>query len=116
MHDDDLSRVCVTEGSVKDYNFADLPPLMNRNADPFSIPSLQQVFETFPDVPINIDIKTKGDVELIHKTQALIEKFNRKDRTFWGSFHAENTKIMYNHGIDLHVHNYQTPAFHSSLL
>ncbi|KAL5968623.1 Lysophospholipase D GDPD1 [Taenia solium] len=49
------------------------------------IPLLRTVFEQFPHVPINIDVKTDNLV-LIKKISALIEEFNRVDITVWGSF------------------------------
>lgn len=64
------------------------------------IPLLRTVFEQFPHIPINIDVKT-GHPVLIRKISALIEEFNRVDITVWGSFsdsvnrecHLENPRI-----------------------
>lgn len=106
-HDDDLSRVTDTEYNISDFNYKDLPPLMKRlnvqfqpgvtcdvKNDDCCIPLLESVFEAFPNIPINVDIKTNSDV-LIDKTHELICKYNRKDLTVWGNFSKEVTDKCY---------------------
>ncbi|XP_020604411.1 glycerophosphodiester phosphodiesterase domain-containing protein 1-like [Orbicella faveolata] len=106
-HDDDLSRVTDTEYNISDFNYKDLPPLMKRlnvqfqpgvtcdvKNDDCRIPLLESVFEAFPNIPINVDIKTNSDV-LIDKTHELICKYNRKDLTVWGNFSKEVTDKCY---------------------
>lgn len=46
---------------------------------------LREVFDAFPRVPINIDIKVNND-ELIHKVSDLIKQFDREELTVWGNF------------------------------
>lgn len=55
---------------------------------PRDIPLLRTVFERFRNTPINIDVKVDSDV-LIQKISNLIEEFNRRDITVWGSFSDE---------------------------
>lgn len=55
---------------------------------------LQEVFEAFPDIPINIDIKI-NDNRLISKVSALIKQYNREEYTVWGNFSDEVTQKCY---------------------
>ena len=55
---------------------------------------LKEVFETFPEMPINIDIKINND-ELINKVSELIKKYNREEYTVWGNFSDEITRKCY---------------------
>jgi hypothetical protein len=43
------------------------------------------VFDEFPDIPINLEVKVDDD-QLIQLTYDLILKFGRKDSVVWGSF------------------------------
>lgn len=102
-HDDDLSRVTDTELKISDLKYKDLPPLMRtlrvqfqpgvtchmKNED-CHIPLLESVFAAFPNIPINVDIKSNCDI-LIDKTHNLICKYNRRDLTVWGNFSKEVT-------------------------
>lgn len=49
------------------------------------IPLLKEVFESFPKVAINIDVK-EGDKELIEEINKLITQYKRETCTVWGSF------------------------------
>ncbi len=40
----------------------DVPPPAGYTADDFSLPTLTRLIERFPDIPLNIEIKGKGDV------------------------------------------------------
>lgn len=55
---------------------------------------LREVFEAFPKLPINIDIKINND-KLIAKVSDLIKEFNREEYTVWGNFSDEITKKCY---------------------
>jgi hypothetical protein len=55
---------------------------------------LKEVFEAFPQIPINVDIKINND-ELIFKVSELIKQFNREEYTVWGNFSDEITKKCY---------------------
>lgn len=46
---------------------------------------LREVFQEFPNIPMNIDIK-ENDSRLIQEVSALINEFERADLTVWGSF------------------------------
>ncbi|CAI9531753.1 unnamed protein product [Staurois parvus] len=48
------------------------------------IPLLEEVFQRFPEKPINIEIKRDCD-ELIKKVSDLVKKYRRTERTIWAS-------------------------------
>lgn len=58
------------------------------------IPLLRDVFQEFPNVPINIDIKD-NDFQLINQVSKLINEFGRTDITVWGSFNSDVCKECY---------------------
>lgn len=55
---------------------------------------LRDVFEAFPTIPINIDIKINDD-QLISKVSDLIKQYNREEYTVWGNFSDEVTQKCY---------------------
>lgn len=55
---------------------------------------LKEVFDAFPNLPINIDIKINDD-RLIAKVADLIKQYNREEYTVWGNFSDEITKKCY---------------------
>ena len=55
---------------------------------------LKEVFEAFPKVPINLDIKVNDDL-LISKVSSLIKLYNREEYTVWGNFSDEITQKCY---------------------
>lgn len=57
-------------------------------------PLLKEVFEAFPNIPINIDIKVNSD-ELITKVSNLIKEYNREEYTVWGNFNDDITQKCY---------------------
>jgi glycerophosphoryl diester phosphodiesterase len=105
MHDDDLYRVTGVNGRIKNLNYDELPTKVRDNlACPFPehlgqsvntvgldthVPKLEELFQLFPGVPFNIDLKQDSDL-LLEKTHALIKKYNREDLVIWGSF-RDNT-------------------------
>lgn len=78
-HDADLNRRTEAEGLISSYKYSELP-LMKKNlpvdfmpgviftgtSEDRKFPLLQEVFEQFPNTPINIDIKVNND-QLIGK-------------------------------------------------
>ncbi|CAF2594784.1 unnamed protein product [Rotaria sp. Silwood2] len=71
------------------------------NEELLRIPLLKDVFERYPKIPINIDVKENND-ELIRQISKLIQEYQREDVTYWGSFNhvvcqkltVENTSIV----------------------
>lgn len=62
--------------------------------DERKFPLLKEVFEAFPTMPINIDIKINDDT-LIDKVSELTKYYNREDYTVWGNFNDEITRKCY---------------------
>ncbi|XP_026677671.1 lysophospholipase D GDPD1-like [Diaphorina citri] len=93
---------------VQQIDFQDLPPLKTNLTLDFDpgvtfeskdqtdrrIPSLEQVFQTFPSVPINIDIKDNDD-RLIEHVSRLINRYNRTQHTVWGHVNSKISKKLY---------------------
>ncbi|KAH0954848.1 hypothetical protein HN011_009741 [Eciton burchellii] len=108
-HDQNLLRSTGVNKNISELNYKDLPLLKQRlpiDFDPdaeyvgsakvedrqFAL--LQEVFEAFPDIPVNIDIKINDD-RLIAKVSDLIKQFNREEYTVWGNFSDEVTQKCY---------------------
>lgn len=118
-HDNNLSRLAGVNRLISDLNYNELPQLLensytelfstkpinrqdssesqtliNRNGNSNTlrrIPLLENVFEKFPDMRINLDIKVDND-ELIRKVNELIVKYKREKITVWGSFSESVTQ------------------------
>ncbi|ESO97696.1 hypothetical protein LOTGIDRAFT_103735 [Lottia gigantea] len=95
-HDNDLERVCGKTVKITETDYADLPMMKDTMCLDFErdftlhagddriIPLLEDVFEEFPDLPINVDIKIDNN-ELIAKVSDLVKKYKRQDITVWGN-------------------------------
>lgn len=106
-HDAHLSRTANLDAHIWDIPFLDLPLLnetqnldFNRSVSISSesmdrkIPLLSEVFEKFPDTPINIDIK-HHDQRLIKAVSKLVREYQRENLTVWGNFSDETCKECY---------------------
>ncbi|SDB83007.1 glycerophosphoryl diester phosphodiesterase [Raineyella antarctica] len=69
FHDDRLDRVTDRTGMIADLTFAQVTEARIGGTDP--IPTLDQVFETFPETFFNIDLKSDAAIE------PLVEALNR---------------------------------------
>lgn len=58
------------------------------------IPLLKDIFESFPEVVVNIDVK-EGSDELIEEIGKLITAYKREKSTIWGSFREEASLKCY---------------------
>ncbi|XP_071791100.1 lysophospholipase D GDPD1-like isoform X1 [Asterias amurensis] len=109
-HDDHLLRVTGVDANISDLNFKDLPLISRTLAVHFckgqsicgsahdrKIPLLREVFETFPDVPINLDIKRDED-DLIDKVLEMICEFEREEITVVGNFSENIVKKCHQRG------------------
>lgn len=56
FHDDTLDRVTDVEGALRELTYAEVQTLRVGGREP--IPTLDELFETFPQVKFNIDIKS----------------------------------------------------------
>ena len=109
-HDQNLSRVTGKDVKIKETKFDELPKLKDeipieftfgrsfssddKSLDHISVPKLEDVFEAFPDMCINIDIKTY-DETLIDEVNKLVTKYGRENRTVWGNFSDKTTAKCY---------------------
>ncbi|XP_029032884.1 lysophospholipase D GDPD1-like [Osmia bicornis bicornis] len=108
-HDQNLLRSAGINKNISEMNYKDLPllkPCLPIDFDPDveyvgtkkeedrQFPLLKEVFEAFPNMPINIDIKINDD-QLIEKVSDLIKEYNREEYTVWGNFSDEITKKCY---------------------
>jgi len=105
-HDMHLGRLCGQDARVDELNYAELPKYKQQVPIEFEpghffedqknndrqIPTLEGVFRAFPDVGINIDIKS-CDMRLVEAVDDLIRKYSREDRTAWGSFSHETSMM-----------------------
>ncbi|KAJ3281792.1 Lysophospholipase D gdpd1 [Borealophlyctis nickersoniae] len=99
FHDQDLVRLCGVQGTIEDYNYDDLPPLLIRpelsdnpdiTSDPDStrIPLLTTVLDAFPNHTMQIDVK-HGPLPLVRQVGRAILDRNRSHLTVWGSFRSD---------------------------
>ncbi|KAL3992186.1 low density lipoprotein-related protein 2 [Sarotherodon galilaeus] len=105
-HDGDLQRTCGINTNISDVTYAELPPYLCRLGVTFQrecfceggedkrIPLLRDVFDAFPNTPVNIDIKVNNDT-LIKKVSELIVKYDREHLTVWGNASNQIVKKCY---------------------
>ncbi|CAG5125819.1 unnamed protein product [Candidula unifasciata] len=94
-HDDHLRRTCGSQVQISQTLYKDLPKLqdgikvdfyqtLRGRGEDRRIPLLKEVFDEFPHMPINIDIKVDDDL-LIQQVNDLVKQYNREEITAWGS-------------------------------
>lgn len=113
-HDEDLYRTTGHHGTVSDILYKDLPllfPSLNLDFNPGHttiggddqrIPLLKDIYEQFPNMPINIDIKIDS-VELIRKVSQLTKDYRRESITVWGNRSTVVTKKCYVENPNIHL-------------
>ncbi|KAM4698039.1 lysophospholipase D GDPD3 [Rhinophrynus dorsalis] len=100
-HDLNLLRQTGHDVNICDLNYEELPPYkecveVTFRPGHFSsgkdrrIPLLEEVFQKYPDIPINVEVKQENP-ELIKKVSELVRRYHRSDRTIWASM---NNRIM----------------------
>ncbi|OWF35612.1 Glycerophosphodiester phosphodiesterase domain-containing protein 1 [Mizuhopecten yessoensis] len=111
-HDNSLKRSCGVEGEIIDYDYKDLPPIQSvlsldfmssfqtKGGSDRQIPLLKDVFQAFPTMPINIDIKINND-DLINRVNDLILEFDRASLTGWGNRSSAVTSKLYKKNPDV---------------
>jgi glycerophosphoryl diester phosphodiesterase len=87
FHDDDLRRLTGSSGAIADRTLAEVS--QRRIGDGETIPTLDEVFETFPDTRFNIDIKNAGAITPLVKT---IDRHRAHDRVCVASFSNERLR------------------------
>ncbi|XP_056414562.1 lysophospholipase D GDPD1 [Hyla sarda] len=95
-HDGHLKRSTGISMNISELNYNDLPPYLCQldvtfekdccceGGDDRRIPLLKEVFEAFPETPINIDIKVNNDI-LVKKVSELVREHKREHLTVWGN-------------------------------
>ncbi|XP_067883856.1 lysophospholipase D GDPD1-like [Heterodontus francisci] len=94
-HDQNLLRQTGTDVNIADRDYADLPPYKEKlevwfypghysSGSDRKIPLLEDVFQTFPHLPINVEIKVDSR-ELIRKVSDLVKKYHREEITVWAT-------------------------------
>jgi len=103
-------------GNLRDFNYDELPKkfkelihvpfYFGKTLDTTSfdtqIPTLEEVFQEFPNVPINIDLKDNVNVDhLVSKVYHLIKKYKREELCVWGSFNNSTARKCYQMGPEI---------------
>lgn len=81
FHDDDLSRVAGGRGSISDRTLAEVKNLRIGKSE--TIPTIDEVLDTFRDTRFNIDIKNAGGITPLVKA---IDRHRAHDRVCVASF------------------------------
>ncbi|XP_019400857.1 PREDICTED: glycerophosphodiester phosphodiesterase domain-containing protein 1 [Crocodylus porosus] len=98
-HDENLKRSTGIDINISDLKYSELPPYLSKLDVTFQkechcegkdnrIPLLKEVFEAFPQTPVNIDIKVNNNV-LIKKVSELVSQYKREHLTVWGNVSHE---------------------------
>ncbi|KAK2537373.1 hypothetical protein Q9233_002677 [Columba guinea] len=66
------------------------------------IPLLKEVFEAFPQTPVNIDIKVNNNV-LIKKVSELVSQYKREHLTVWGNASYEVVSKCFKENADIPI-------------
>lgn len=112
-HDANLKRSTGVNVNVSDLKYCELPPYLCKLDVPFQrasksegtdtrIPLLKEVFEAFPETPINIDIKVNNNV-LIQKVSELVKQYKREHLTVWGNASSEIVDKCYKENSDIPI-------------
>lgn len=88
FHDSDLNRVAGVDRRISDLDLGDLRAIRLRNGS--EIPTLSNVFERFPDLYLNLDIKSEHAIE---PTVRAIEQHQAHDRVLVSSFSERRRKL-----------------------
>jgi len=111
-HDPDLRRVSGDTGKIRELTVAEI-----RNADagalwtsedgsrPYAgnghtLVSLEELFQAFPDVPMNVDIKV-GDPKAAEEVVKLIREYRRREITVVASFISQQLRRVRRNAPDL---------------
>uniref|UniRef100_A0AAQ4QN54 Glycerophosphodiester phosphodiesterase domain containing 1 n=1 Tax=Gasterosteus aculeatus aculeatus TaxID=481459 RepID=A0AAQ4QN54_GASAC len=111
-HDASLQRASGINDHISNVCYAELPPYLRKLGVTFQrgehhkslcfceggedkrIPLLKEVFDAFPNTPVNIDIKANNDT-LIKKVSELVVKYDREHLTVWGNASNKIVKKCY---------------------
>lgn len=102
MHDDRVDRTTNGSGLISDFTLEEIQaldaafhfsPPNDPDARPLrgsgiTVPTLRSVFEAFPEAYIVLEVKDT-DPDLVDQVLALLQEFDRVERTLLGSFHQD---------------------------
>jgi len=108
-HDENLRRLCGVDVRVSELNYDDLPKFSEKiSLDHFNntildttqlqvgkIPTLEQVFQKFPNTLMQLDLKG-GSEEVTRKTNDLVKLYQRENLTIWGAMGDDQYLRRYN--------------------
>ena len=112
-HDVSLLRLCGVNVKVSDLNYNELPKfaqdihldhfdntiLDTRRLSDTKIPTLEEVFQKFPNTLIQLDLKG-GSRDITQKTSELIKRYNREKLTIWGAMGDDQYLREFNPDLD----------------
>ncbi|XP_054430849.1 lysophospholipase D GDPD1 isoform X2 [Pteronotus mesoamericanus] len=112
-HDENLKRSTGVNVNISDLKYCELPTYLGKLDVTFQracqcegkdnrIPLLKEVFEAFPNTPINIDIKVNNNV-LIKKVSELVKQYRREHITVWGNASYEIVEKCYKENSDIPI-------------
>lgn len=116
-HDHNLLRSTGVDKNISELNYSEIPLLkeqLSLDFDPDNtftgsgleeerkFPLLEEVFRSFPNIPINIDVKVDND-KLIKEVSRLIKEHKREDYTVWGNFDDRITVKCYNENPNINL-------------
>uniref|UniRef100_A0A8C0UXD1 Glycerophosphodiester phosphodiesterase domain containing 1 n=1 Tax=Cyanistes caeruleus TaxID=156563 RepID=A0A8C0UXD1_CYACU len=110
-HDENLKRSTGVDVNISDLKYSELPRYLCKLDVTFQkesqcegtdnrIPLLQEVFEAFPETPVNIDIKMNNNV-LIRKVSELVSQYKREHLTVWGNVNYEIVSKCFKENSDI---------------
>jgi glycerophosphoryl diester phosphodiesterase len=105
-HDPFVESTTEGSGFIHDFRLADLKQLdagytwtedggqtFPYRGRGIAIPTLEEVFQAFPDVHLNIDIKPV-EPQVVHQLSEMLHTFNRLEQTTVGSFHDHQLRLF----------------------
>jgi len=105
IHDDTVDRTTDGQGKIKDMDLADIQALdaghywtEDGETYPYrgqgiTIPTLAELFENYPTMPMVIDIKQK-EPAIEEALCSLLKQYNKTEHTIIGSFHPSALKTF----------------------
>jgi glycerophosphoryl diester phosphodiesterase len=101
MHDDTVDRTTDGSGSIKEMTLAEIKALdaghywtddegatYPYRGQGITVPTLEELFQTFPDMPMNIEIK-QDSPSIVEPFCALIHEYNMADKVLIPTFHPD---------------------------
>uniref|UniRef100_A0A8C0GQR0 Glycerophosphodiester phosphodiesterase domain containing 3 n=1 Tax=Chelonoidis abingdonii TaxID=106734 RepID=A0A8C0GQR0_CHEAB len=87
-HDQNLQRQAGQDQNIRELDYAVRPPGAFSHGSDRRIPRLEEIFQKFPNVPVNVEIK-QDDEELIRQVADLVRRYRRSHITVWASFQSK---------------------------